>query len=294
MIARIAPAKAAAATRLLTPCARARVALLSPEGATSILNALVGMEGAVEPGAQPEAPQPEADAEVIVIGEADAKAQVEAETGAEVEAETGAGAAFSPKISRPSAPPSRPLASLSSLPEVIAARAARAERVAPALPRAALLRAAQAAAEGNVLRIPAGCTAIFVPADSLPCALPGTPLDDVVAFLVPDSNVDAAHVLLGGERISSSTSLSDQPPLNSLLARSSSQKSAALIAELGAFFNTSTVHERWRTIEQTVRDEAEMREQANRKESIKMTIPTTTTTTTMPVQTLDANTADGV
>ena len=129
---------------------------------------------------------------------------------------------------------------------MIAARAQRAQRVVPEFPRAALVRAAEAAAQGTILRIPPGFNAVFVPADSLPCALPGTPVDDVVAFLVPESDVDAARRALSPPR--------RKEELLSL--SSSSQKSAALVAELDTFLKSQPLHQRWRVIEETVKNEA--------------------------------------
>ena len=128
------------------------------------------------------------------------------------------------------APPSRPLPRIYDTAPAEAARAALLARGAPAEPREALRLAVAAAAVGagggaGGFRVPAGATAVFVPAEALPGAPAGTPPGDLVAYLLPDAEVRGAAALLGAPGAAVERE-NDAPRL--------SQKSARLIGELRA------------------------------------------------------------
>jgi hypothetical protein len=178
------------------------------------------------------------------------------------EVETGAGAGASPSLSdgrassafdsppppaaeqqqqqqqqqrtRPIAPPSRPLPRIYDLPSAEAARAALLARGPPAAPRRALQLAVEAAARGAAggedgFLVPPGATAVFVPAEAVPGAPQDTPAGDLVAYLLPDGEVEGAAGLLGG--MGQENGGAPPPPRAPQL----SKKSARLLGELRAF-----------------------------------------------------------
>jgi hypothetical protein len=147
---------------------------------------------------------------------------------------------------RPCAPPSRPVPRLHELPAFAAARARKIAAGPPASPRAALVRAVEAAAAGGAFAIPPGVTAVFVPADALPNARPDTPAGDLIAYLIPNEDVAAARALLGdGGAAGDGDGDGEDARERSFILSSTS---AELINELDAFLDSDTLHERWKAL----------------------------------------------
>jgi len=154
------------------------------------------------------------------------------------------------------------------LPTAVAARAVPLAGGREKTPRAALLAAVEASARGALLQgggsgsvndasmatsqppsfspafhVPPGVTAIFVPADALPDATRDTPPDDLVAFLIPDEEVELAMESLGVERQS-------ELPTGDSLSRSFTLSNATeeLLADLNLFLDRAPLEPRWRAL----------------------------------------------
>ena len=150
------------------------------------------------------------------------------------------------------------------LPEAVAARAARLARNADMAlaPRPALQRAvaaaerharASASASGGggappspgqpQFAVPPGTTAVFVPLDALPDAPPGAHREDVVAFFLPEGELEEGVGGGGGGGSSAPPAQPERPA-----AQPVSQATAALLAELEDFASSAPAPARWRAL----------------------------------------------